>query len=302
MTQIDPNQVNERADAACPIAVIMIALNEAHNMESVLRNLKGWAQEIFLVDSFSADDTVGISLRHGVHVVQRRFRGFGDQWNFALRELPITTPWTMKLDPDERLSDELKRSIRQMVAERGNIQGIVVKRRLWFMGAPLPVRQPLLRAWRTGHCRFSDVAVNEYPNVSGKLSLARGDLDHHDSPDLDHWLLKQNRYTTAEAKIRFEGAALAATPRVFGNRIERRMWLKRHVWRVPGRFALIFCYHWLVLGAWRAGRIGWIWSHLRTEVYRLIELKTYEMRRLGRAPVKIPEQTGTADARVRQYD
>ncbi len=89
----------------------MISLNEAHNMEAVLQNLAGWAQEVFLVDSYSADDTIDIALKHGVQVVQRRFRGFGDQWNFALQELPITAPWTMKLDPDERLTDELKASI-----------------------------------------------------------------------------------------------------------------------------------------------------------------------------------------------
>src|SRR6202022_3823130 len=88
-----------------PIAVVMIALNEAHNMESVLQNLAGWAQEVFLVDSYSSDGTVDVALKHGVHVVQREFRGFGDQWNFALRELPITAPWTMKFDPDERLSE-----------------------------------------------------------------------------------------------------------------------------------------------------------------------------------------------------
>jgi Glycosyl transferase family 2 len=41
--------------------------------------------KVFLVDSYSQDDTVDIALRHGVHVVQRRFKGFGDQWNFALR-------------------------------------------------------------------------------------------------------------------------------------------------------------------------------------------------------------------------
>ena len=52
-----------------------------------------------------------------MHVVQRRFRDFGDQWNFALRELPITAPWTMKLDPDERISDALKRSIEAAIAE-----------------------------------------------------------------------------------------------------------------------------------------------------------------------------------------
>ncbi len=66
-----------------PVAVIMISLNEAHNMKGVVQNLKGWAQEVFLVDSYSSDGTVDIALGHGVSVVQRRFRGFGDQWNFA---------------------------------------------------------------------------------------------------------------------------------------------------------------------------------------------------------------------------
>ena len=131
----------------------MISLNEAHNLEAVLQNLSGWAQEVFLVDSYSADDTIDIALKHGVQVVQRRFRGFGDQWNFALRELPITAPWTMKLDPDERLTDELKASIESMV-KRGDQDGIVIKRRLWFMGAVLPVEQPILRVWRTGGLSF----------------------------------------------------------------------------------------------------------------------------------------------------
>ena len=82
----------------------MIARNEAHNMEAVLDNIAGWAKEVFLVDSYSTDATVDIAVKHGVYVVQRRFRGFGDQWNFALSALPISAPWTMKLDPDERLT------------------------------------------------------------------------------------------------------------------------------------------------------------------------------------------------------
>ena len=62
----------------------MISLNEAHNMEAVLQNLAGWAQEVFLVDSCSADDTVGIALRHGVHVVQRRFQGLWRPMEFRV--------------------------------------------------------------------------------------------------------------------------------------------------------------------------------------------------------------------------
>ena len=279
----------------------MISLNEAHNMEAVLKNLQGWAQEVFLVDSCSADETVDIALRYGVHVVQHPFKGFGDQWNFALQNLPITAPWTMKLDPDERLSEELKLSLEGSCVS-STAAGFVVQRRLWFMGSALPIWQPILRVWRTGSCRFTDVAVNEHPIVEGQLQTVAGNLEHHDSPDLDHWVIKQNRYTTAEAVSQFRELGLAAVPKLWGNALERRMWIKRHFWKFPGRYTLLFLYHLLVVGAWRAGKVGWIWSHLRTEVYRQWEYKRYEIAITGRMPVRIPTQAGAPDARVPFYD
>lgn len=284
-----------------PVAVVMISLNEAHNMEAVLSNLKGWAQEVFLVDSCSADETVEIALRHGVHVVQRNFKGFGDQWNFALQNLPITAPWTMKLDPDERLSESLKASLNAGFLSTG-ADGLIIERRLWFMNKPLPVLQPILRLWRTGFCRFTDVAVNEHPMIEGSTEKVTGILEHHDSPDLDHWVIKQNRYTSAEAVSQVCGHALAVQPKLFGSALERRMWFKRHFWKFPGRYVLLFFYHLLVVGAWRAGKVGWIWAHLRTEVYRQWEYKRYEIEATGRLPVRIPTQAGAPDARVPFYD
>ena len=284
-----------------PVAVVMITLNEGHNLEAVLQNLAGWAQEVFLVDSCSVDGTVDIALKYGAHVVQHRFRGFGNQWNFALETLPITAPWTMKLDPDERLTDELKDSIGAMIAD-DKVDGMLLDRRLWFMGAVLPVEQEILRLWRTGNCRFTDVAVNEHPLVSGVIGKARGYLEHHDSPDLDHWVVKQNRYTTAEAISQFEGRALAVPPRLLGSSLERRMWLKRNFWRFPGRYLILFLYHFLMLGAWRVGRVGWIWSHLRTEVYRLWEFKRFEIERTGRLPAAVPSQAGGPDPRLEYHE
>ena len=270
-------------------------------MEAVLANLAGWASEVFLVDSCSADNTVDIALKYGVHVVQRRFTNFGDQWNFALDQLPITAPWTMKLDPDERLSDELKFSLEKLSIE-GNQAGIVVDRRLWFMGRTLPINQSILRLWKTGNCRFTDVAVNEHPLVTGPLVRSEGYLEHHDSPDLDHWLVKQNRYTTAEAVSQFRGRALAIPPRLFGNSLERRMWLKRNFWLIPGRYTILYMYHLIVLGAWRAGKVGFVWAHLRTEVYRLWEFKRLEIDLLSREPVKIPSHLGAPRPGIPFYD
>lgn len=284
-----------------PVAVIMISLNEAHNLEDTLHNLLGWAQEVFLVDSYSADETIDIALKYGVHVVQRNFQGFGDQWNFALRQLPIKAPWTMKLDPDERLTDALKRQI-ETATQSDNYDAYKVPISLCFMGEKLPSVLKLTRLWRTGFVRFSDVMANEHAHCEGEEGELSAQIMHLDSPDLDHWVTKQNRYTTAEAASQFEGRALALPPRLFGTVLERRMWLKRHFWKMPGRYLILFLYHLIILGAWRVGHVGWIWARLRTEVYRLWEYKRYEMEKLGYVPKKIPVHPGMPDPRVKQAD
>lgn len=284
-----------------PIAVVMITLNEGHNMDAVLKNLHGWAQEVFLVDSYSQDETVNIALRYGVHVIQRQFRGFGDQWNFALRALPINAPWTMKLDPDERLTNGLKENL-DAAMRSGIADGFSMERCLWLMGKSLPIRQRLVRVWLTGKCRFTDIAVNEHPIVEGVIEHVPGDMEHHDSPDLDHWLEKQNRYTTAEAIIAYKNTALADTPRIFGTSLQRRMWLKKNFYHLPFRFLLLFLYHYLWQGAWRVGWVGFAWARLRSDVMRLVEYKRREMEIIGRLPVKRNYGPGQPDSRVRQYE
>lgn len=295
------NANNAWKAGSAPIAVVMISLNEAHNLKLALDSLVGWAQDVFLVDSCSSDETVSIALEYGVTVIQRKFRGFGDQWNFALAELPIRSPWTMKLDPDERLTDELKDSLIE-ITNNPKENSIFVNRKLWFMGVEIPVEQSILRVWRTGTCKFTDVTVNEYPVVAGLSAKSRGHLEHRDSPDLEHWLNKQNKYTTAEAVSQFYGAKVALPPKLFGNATERRMWLKRNFWRIPGRYLFLFVYHYLFLGTWRSGRVGWIWSHLRVEVYRLWEFKRIEMEWRGYVLDTVPYQVGNPDLRVRFYE
>lgn len=279
----------------------MISLNEAHNMEQVLENLADFAAEVFLVDSFSTDATVDLALARGVHVVQRRFRGFGDQWNFAMSALPVTAPWTMKLDPDERLTDQLKSSIRAALAA-DCCDGLSFYRRLWFMGRPLPIRQEILRVWRTGSCRFSDVMVNEHPIVEGHVERVAGDLEHHDSPDLHHWFDKQNRYTSAEALAAWRGDPLSARPHLFGAPLERRMWLKSRLSGLPLFPPLMFFYCLLVRGAWRAGSVGFIWSRLRADIFRWRRYKRRELELTGKAYTPAAPPSGQPDTRVTQYD
>ena len=103
---------------------------------------------------------------------------------------------------------------------------------------------------------MSAVSVNEQLLVDGRVDKLNADIEHHDSPDLDHWLEKQNRYTTAEAVIAHNGSEMAETPNLFGSSLQRRMWLKKNFYRVPFRYSLLFAYYWLIKGTWRAGWVG----------------------------------------------
>jgi len=259
-----------------PISVLMISLNEEHNLNEVLDNLEGWANEVFLVDSYSNDRTIDIALSRGINIVQRKFASFGDQWNYAASELPISNPWVMKIDPDERLSDELKKSIGNSI-KNNDANGFEFYRRLWFMGKPLSIRQKILRVWRNGECKFSNVSVNEHPIVNGEIEFILGDLEHHDSPNLHHWFDKQNQYSTAESISVFNNENLSVEPNIFGNSLEKRMWLKKIYSKVPFRHQVYFIYCFIVLGAIRSGYLGLIWARLRVQVFRMREYKLIEM-------------------------
>ena len=311
------NKNNSWKTGSVPIAVVMISLNEGHNLKDVCENLNGWAQEVFLVDSYSKDDTIDIALNYGINTVQRRFRGFGDQWNFALNELPIQSPWVMKLDPDERLTEELKNNISQMIDNNqfvddspgtwvqtsiNTYDAFCFKRRLWFMGKQMPVYQKLIRIWRNGSCRFSNVLVNEHPIIEGIVKYVVGDLEHHDSPNLDHWLEKQNRYTTSEAITTYQKKPLSDKEILFGTSLQRRMWLKKNFYKFPFRYFFLFLYHFLYQGAFRAGRAGYIWSRLRADVMRLVDYKYMEMKITNAIPSKHLYGSGEQDKRVINYD
>ncbi len=283
-----------------PLTVVMITLNEAHNLRRSLDNLKGWASQVIIVDSYSSDDTVDIALMYGVHIVQRKFTGFGSQWNFAISLDEIEMPWVMKLDPDETVSPKLKNDIENHITMNES-EGFSFKRRLWFMGKPLSIVQSVTRVWRSGKCRFSDVLVNEHPILDGHPTDLKGELEHHDSPNLEHWIEKQNSYSTYEAIMRLENRALSTHPSFFGDRLQRRMWLKKNFHKIPFRFFLLFIFNYVVLGAWKCGKVGYIWAHYRSEVMRLIEYKVFEVERRGLSLKGREIHLGSPDTRVRQY-
>ena len=85
-----------------PITVIILNLNEAPNLQQALASVKGWAHEIFVLDSFSTDNTVEIASQAGCSVVQNAFVDYAKQRNFAIEQLPIESEWILFPFPHEQ--------------------------------------------------------------------------------------------------------------------------------------------------------------------------------------------------------
>ena len=260
-----------------PLTVIMITLNEAHNLPESINQLNNWAAEVCILDSFSTDKTKEIALKFGVRFKQRKFTYFGDHWNYALNAFNVSNKYTMKLDPDERLTDQLKINIENKSNKKIHSEGFDIKRVGYFLGRKLLINQKILRIWKTGKVKFSDVLVNEHPLIQGKVENIEGDLLHNDSPNLEHWVRKQNSYSSAEAQSRFNNQAMTYKPSLFGDANRRRMWLKKNFYYFPFRYSILFYYYYIYKGLFKCGKEGYIWSHLRVEVMRMREFKFFEL-------------------------
>jgi len=271
------------------VAVIILTFNEAVNLPQALSSVKGWAQEIFVLDSFSTDNTCEIAHAAGCVVVQNCFVDYAKQRNYAIEQLPITASWILFLDADEWLTEELKTEITQLIASQPEENGYYIKRRMIWMGRWIKrgyYPTWILRLFRRGYGRCEDRPVNEHLVVEGKIGYLRQDFIHEDRKGIDDWIAKHNRYATREASelIGQENQRQQQEIDVsfWGTQAERKRWLRYRVWnRMPPliRPFFYFVYRYFVTGAFVEGQAAFVYHFLHALWYPLlIDAKYLEMR------------------------
>ncbi len=91
------------------LSAVIITLNEERNIGRCLDSLKGIADEVVVVDSFSTDITEAICKKFGARFIQHPFTGYATQKNFAMTSAAHDI--VLNLDADEALSGELRNSV-----------------------------------------------------------------------------------------------------------------------------------------------------------------------------------------------
>src|SRR5438105_1764927 len=93
------------------VSVLIPTYNEELNLADCLASVCGWAREVYLIDSFSTDDTLNIARRFGAFILQRAYDNPAQQKNWALDNIQFTSEWVLILDADERVPPELREEI-----------------------------------------------------------------------------------------------------------------------------------------------------------------------------------------------
>lgn len=179
------------------ISVVIITHNEERNIGRCLESVKKIADEIVVVDAYSADKTEIICRQYGVRFLQRAWDDFSSQKNYGNEQ--AQNDYILSIDADEALSDELAVSI-QREKERGLSGSYWFNRLTYFCG--FPIRHGgwypdwKLRIWNRNDARWTGLVHEKLKfDRSPKETKLKGALLHYTIERLDQQMEKMMQYT-----------------------------------------------------------------------------------------------------------
>lgn len=264
---------------------IVLTFNEEIHLPRLLNSIAELNAPIFILDSGSTDNTLQIASHFGAQVKYNAFENHPKQWDFALKNFGVTTPWIIGLDADQIVTPELLEQLSHFKDEDfKNIDGIYFNRKNFFKGKWIKYGgyypKYLLKMFRTG-VGFSDTNENMDHRfiVPGKTVIwKKGHIleENLKESEISFWINKHNRYSDLVAEEEIERMQALRTqtikPNLFGDPYQRMAFLKKMWWSMP-RFIRPFIYFGyrmtFQLGI-LDGRIGIIYHFLQGFWFRLI--------------------------------
>jgi len=180
-----------------PVTAIIHTLNELENIDDCLQSV-AWADEIYLVDSFSTDGTVDRVRERfpRVRIEQREYLGAASQKNYAIDR--AAHDWIFVLDADERITDKLRDEILRTMEGPLDRWAYSVGRRNFMFGKELKYsglqRDRVTRLFHRGHARYPNKRVHADLLVDGETGHLRQKMLHFYIRTFDHMIAKMTRY------------------------------------------------------------------------------------------------------------
>jgi glycosyltransferase involved in cell wall biosynthesis len=283
-----------RSAGAIAVSAIVAVRNEERNLPRCLESLRE-VGEVYVVDSQSTDATVEIAHSFGAHVAQFEYQGgWPKKRQWAMESLSLAHDWILLLDADESLTPELTKEIAAAIQDP-RFDGYHIPLRIYFLGRELRhsgasfYKLSLFRRGR-GHyeCRLreqdatmADMEVHEHVIVDGRAAKLKHPLLHHNIASLSHYIRKHDTYSNWEARVWLNPNAGndELAPSLTGTQAQRRRWLRRKFFVLPGSPIVFFLYKYLFRLGFLDGVPGLIYCAFQGIQFFHIKAKIYELKR-----------------------
>ncbi|HUP47297.1 MAG TPA: glycosyltransferase family 2 protein [Thermoanaerobaculia bacterium] len=206
------------------VSAIITTFNEIDFVEDCIRSVE-WADEIYLIDSFSTDGTVELVRAKfpRVRIEQREYLGAASQKNYAIDR--AAHDWIFYIDADERVTPKLRREI------EGTLEGPLpywaysVGRRNFMMGRAVRYsglqRDRVTRLFHRRHARYPNRRVHADLLVDGPTGRLHHKMDHFYIRSFDHMIAKMNRYAEWGAAQMFIDGKTTGAAGIIGRPLAR---------------------------------------------------------------------------------
>ena len=203
-----------------PVTAIVHTLNEIENIDECLESV-AWADEVYLVDSFSTDGTVERVRERFPHVriEQREYLGAASQKNYAIDR--ASHEWIFVLDADERVTAPLRDEILRTLDGPLDRWAYSIGRRNFMLGREVKYsglqRDRVTRLFHRGHARYPNKRVHADLLVDGETGELRHKMLHFYIRSFDHMIAKMTRYANWGAAQMFIERKTTGFMGIFGH-------------------------------------------------------------------------------------
>ena len=275
------------------ITAIILTYNEELHISHCINSLKGFVDEIVIVDSYSKDQTTKIAEELGAKVFLNPWKNYATQFNWALSNCSITSDWVWRIDADEYIDRELGNNVKNAINKvEKEITGLYVKRKIVFLGKPLMhgtwYPRWYLKVFRFGAGECENRWMDEHIKLThGQTIQVEGNQIDDNLNDLTWWTEKHNAYATREMVDMLctqygLGTDKEVSAQFTGADDQKLRWLKQKYVNMPlfVRPFINFIYRYIFRFGFLDGKEGLIWHFLQGFWYRfLVDAKIWELKK-----------------------
>jgi glycosyltransferase involved in cell wall biosynthesis len=183
-------------------SAVIITKNEADNIARCIQSLLPVTEEILIIDSGSADNTIDIAKGLGAKVIETKWLGYSETKNLGNKA--AENDWIISIDADEVVSESLQQSIKNLSPQNNTVYtlnrmtnycGKWIRHSGWFPDKKVRIFNKKEIYWQGDFVHETLHIPSHYSNFE-----LTGILEHYSYKSLDdHWE-RLNKYAELSAR------------------------------------------------------------------------------------------------------